>query len=84
MIDETSDQNVQMSQSHQNEVEGNAYDDLRDYLLARDRARRVTTYLARCAKADFIAFALNIIELVEDDPRHYKEAQNSDHWKSWH
>lgn len=51
---------------------------LRDYQLARDRARRQTAPPARYAEADLIAFALNAVESLEDDePRSYKEARES-------
>jgi len=66
--EERCDSNEQRSHEQDEDFEENAAEDLSDYLLARDRNRRVITQPARYAQADFIAFALNTSELIEDEP----------------
>ena len=51
---------------------------LRDYVLARDRVRRQTRPPSRYAHPDVIAFALNIGDSLElEEPLTYKEACNN-------
>ena len=57
---------------------------LRDYVLARDRVRRQTRPPSRYAHAEVIAFALNIGDSLElEEPLTYKEACSSKNMSSW-
>ena len=64
--------------------EDSANEDLRDYVLTRDRVRRQIKPPSRFAQADLIAFALNASDVVElDEPLCYREAKRSPDWKNW-
>ena len=58
--------------------------DLQDYLLSRDRERRVSNPLNRVGCADMVAFALNVAEHIEgSEPKSYVDAVNRKHSKEW-
>ena len=49
-----------------------------DYVLARDRLKRVTTTPQRLVYVDLIAFALiSASEVLDEEPRDYKEVVRS-------
>ena len=52
--------------------------DLQNYKLARDKERRVINPSLRFGYVDMVAFALNVVEEIEnDEPRNYVEAIKS-------
>ncbi|PON44219.1 hypothetical protein TorRG33x02_331230, partial [Trema orientale] len=57
---------------------------LDDYVLSRDRARRQIKPTTRYARAELIAFALNVADTVEQNElASYKEAEKSIDWPKW-
>ena len=58
--------------------------DLRNYMLTRDRARRVPKQAAKYSDSEMLFYALCIAEEVEySEPATYKDAMNSKEWESW-
>ena len=58
-------------------------EDLSNYQLARDRARREIKAPVRFDEADIIAYALNIAEKSEEEPKSYQDAINSKNSRDW-
>ena len=58
-------------------------EDLSNYQLARDRTRREIRIPARFDEADIIAYALNIVEKSEAEPKTYQEAINCKESQKW-
>ena len=62
----------------------NQPEDLRNYVLARDRERRTIRPPSKFEDADYLAYALASAEDIEiEEPKSYKEAMNSKDWKKW-
>ena len=58
--------------------------DLQDYLLSRDRERRVSNPPNRFGYADMVAFTLNVAEDIEgSEPKSYVDVVNRKHFKEW-
>lgn len=54
-----------------------------NYQLARDRTKREIRIPARFDEADIIAYALNIAEKSEAEPKTYQEAINYKESQKW-
>ena len=63
-------------EDRQQEVVETQEEDLSNYQLARDRTRTEIRIPARFDEADIIAYALNIVEKSEAEPKTYQEAIN--------
>lgn len=54
------------------------------YVLAKNRERRTIRLPSKFEDADFLAYALASAEnLVEEEPKSYKEATQCKEWKLW-
>ena len=59
-------------------------DDLRNYVLARDRVRRTIKPPSKFEDGDFVAYALASSEDVEiEEPKSFHDAMKSKEWKLW-
>ncbi|XP_073039067.1 uncharacterized protein [Primulina eburnea] len=78
----TNDQEVQGDEEAQSD--GDNTQGLDGYVLSRDRIRRQIRVPPRFVNADFIAFALNVADLLElEEPTSYNEAKLSKDWPKW-
>lgn len=74
---------VEDVQTNQNNT-SNDQTDLNGYLLARDRERRIIKQPQRCAQADMISYAFQIVEEVcNEEPASFEEAVKGKENEQW-
>ena len=66
-------------------VEPNHVPDLQNYLLSRDRGRRIVNPPVRyIGIVNLIALAFNVYESDGNEPQSYKQTLKSKFWNLWH